>query len=167
LSVISGTEDITSAVVRSRADRERTMSVFGRLVGKWQTEIIYCPANQPIRRMIGEWEFGYALEGRAIIDVWQVPPRAEAQRTGVTAECGLCVRIYEPALDLWQFTFHGPVRGTTINMIAQSVDSKSSRNIMMATGSCAGFSLTSIATPLLGVRYAARMAVRPGVWSRP
>jgi hypothetical protein len=103
------------------ADRESGMFTYGRFVGKWTTAIVYWRANQPIRRAIGEWEFGYALEGRAVIDVWQVPPRAEAQRTGVTAECGLCVRIYEPALDLWRFTFHGPVSGATVDMIAQSV----------------------------------------------
>jgi hypothetical protein len=106
------------------ADRERGMFTYGRFVGMWKTNIIYWHANQPTRTAIGEWEFGYALEGRAVIDVWQVPPRAQAQRTGVTAECGLCVRIYDPALDLWRFTFHGPVSGVTINMIAQSVGSE-------------------------------------------
>jgi hypothetical protein len=35
------------------------------------------PLDGPERREEGEWTFGYALEGRAVIDVWQVPPRAQ------------------------------------------------------------------------------------------
>jgi hypothetical protein len=79
----------------------------------------------PERREEGEWEFDYALEGRAVIDVWQVPPRAQInggeRRPG--QECGLCVRIYDPHLKLWRFTFHGPVSGVTINMMAFAVGS--------------------------------------------
>lgn len=103
-------------------DRAHGMSTYGRLVGRWRTEIVYLPrGDQPERRATGEWEFGYALEGRAIIDVWQVPSREEALRTGETAECGLCVRIYDPGLDLWRFTFHGPVHRATIDMLAQAI----------------------------------------------
>jgi hypothetical protein len=81
------------------------------------------PLDGPERREEGEWTFGYALEGRAGIDVWQVPPRAQLGGVkGVTShECGLCVRVYDPRLKLWRFTFHGPVNGVTINMLAFAV----------------------------------------------
>ena len=56
----------------------------------------YPPDGSPVSHATGAWEFGYALDGRAVIDVWQVPgcdtlagvPRAADQ------ECGLCVRIW-------------------------------------------------------------------------
>ena len=58
-----------------------------------------------------------------MIDVWQVPPHAQLGGVkGVTShECGLCVRVYDPRLKLWRFTFHGPVSGVTINMLAFAV----------------------------------------------
>jgi hypothetical protein len=51
------------------------------------------------------------------------PPRAQLGGVkGVTSrECGLWVRVYDPRLKLWRFTFHGPVNGVTINMLAFAV----------------------------------------------
>ncbi|TWF33873.1 hypothetical protein FHW36_11163 [Chitinophaga polysaccharea] len=102
-------------------DRKDAMQLYGQLAGKWQTTITYYPINGPERTAIGEWEFGYALEGRAVIDVWQIPTRATALDTGISVECGLCVRVYDPVLDLWKFTFHGPLYRTTINMLAYPI----------------------------------------------
>ena len=58
-----------------------------------------------------------------MIDVWQVPgrdrlagaPRAAGQ------ECGLCVRIWDPGLQLWRFTFHGTAHGHLIHMYARVI----------------------------------------------
>ncbi|MEP6897720.1 MAG: hypothetical protein ABI870_04225 [Rhodanobacter sp.] len=101
------------------------MALFGRLKGCWRTSIVYFPLQGPERRAEGEWEFDYALEGRAVIDVWQVPPRAQINgiERSKGQECGLCVRIYDPQLKLWRFTFHGPVSGITIDMLAYSIGS--------------------------------------------
>ena len=96
---------------------------FGRLVGLWRTEITRRDDDDRVRRAEGDWEFGYALEGRAVIDVWQVPsrralggaPRAAGQ------ECGLCVRIWDPRLQLWRFTFHGTARCDLIHMFGREV----------------------------------------------
>jgi hypothetical protein len=98
----------------------REMELFGRLNGRWRTLIKYFPLLGTERQEEGEWTFGYALEGRAVIDVWQVPPRAQlGGAEGRTShECGLCVRVYDPRLKLWRFTFHGPVLGVTIDMLA-------------------------------------------------
>jgi hypothetical protein len=101
----------------------KEMDLYGRLNGRWRTQITHFPLEGPEHREEGEWTFGYALEGRAVIDVWQVPPRAQlGGAKGVTShECGLCVRVYDPRLKLWRFTFHGPVSGVTINMLAFAV----------------------------------------------
>ncbi len=80
----------------------KEMDLYGRLNGRWRTLITHLPLDGPERREEGEWTFGYALEGRA-------------------HECGLCVRVYDPRLKLWRFTFHGPVNGVTINMLAFAV----------------------------------------------
>jgi hypothetical protein len=97
---------------------------FGRLAGLWRTSITVHPAGgSPPRHAAGEWEFGYALEGRAVIDVWQVPPRdelADGQRQP-SQEIGLCVRIWDPRLQLWRFTFHGTAYGAVVHMLARQV----------------------------------------------
>ncbi|NIX75759.1 hypothetical protein [Microvirga terricola] len=100
------------------------MKTYGQFVGLWNISIRYLPLGQPERTAIGEWEFSYALEGRAVIDVWQVPPRTEVLAGAATAECGLCVRIYDPVEDVWRFTFHGPLNRRQINMIAKPIDNE-------------------------------------------
>ena len=102
-------------------DRTVAMETYGQFVGLWNMSIRYLPLGQPVRTAQGEWEFSYALEGRAVIDVWQVPPRDQVLSGSPTAECGLCVRIYDPGLDAWRFTFHGPVNRRQIDMVCRVV----------------------------------------------
>jgi hypothetical protein len=106
------------------AQHAAEMEQFGRLTGLWETVITYYPPDgSPARHAAGDWELAYALEGRAVIDVWQVPgrralagaPRAPQQ------ECGLCVRIWDPRLQLWRFTFHGTARGALVHMYAREI----------------------------------------------
>lgn len=100
------------------------MEQFGRLAGLWETQITYYPPDgSPARHAEGEWEFTYALGGRAVIDVWQVPGRRGlgGGRRAANQECGLCVRIWDPRLRLWRFTFHGTARGDLIHMFAREL----------------------------------------------
>ncbi len=103
------------------ADRAAAMETYGQFVGLWDISIRYLPLGQPERSAQGEWEFSYALEGRAVIDVWQVPPRDQVLSGTPTAECGLCVRIYDPVTDTWRFTFHGPVNRRQIDMVGRKI----------------------------------------------
>lgn len=97
------------------------MHQFGRLAGRWATEIRVIPSNGlDVRRAEGEWEFAYALDGRAVIDVWHAPKRSEAEAS--TQEWGLCVRIWDPELQLWRFTFHGTAHGDVVQMFGREVD---------------------------------------------
>lgn len=97
------------------------LRLFGQFAGTWQTHVSYLrPDGSPGRQITGEWEFSYALDGRAVVDVWRVPagtiPCADAQR-----EVGLCVRIWDPRLQLWRFTFHSTATTTVIHMYARQV----------------------------------------------
>jgi len=97
---------------------------FGRLQGLWRTSITAYPADGSAARTAeGEWEFGYALEGRAVIDVWQVPPRdaLPGGRHLPYQEVGLCVRIWDPRLRLWRFTFHGTASAALVHMTAREI----------------------------------------------
>lgn len=105
---------------------------FGRLAGEWRTRITYHPADgapspsvspSVSHSVSGEWEFGYALDGRAVIDVWRWPAREDLPADGRAPdqESGLCVRIWDPRLRLWRFTFHGTAHGDVVHMYARRI----------------------------------------------
>ena len=116
---------ITLLADRPAAAHAAQLEQFGRLAGLWSMHITYYPPDgSPSSHATGTWEFGYALDGRAVIDVWQVPGRdtlAGAPRPA-DQECGLCVRIWDPCLQLWRFTFHGTAHGHLIHMYARQID---------------------------------------------
>jgi hypothetical protein len=101
----------------------RELMQFGRFVGSWDLDVIYFAEDGSIRRhLAGEWHFGWALEGRAIVDVWMVPPRAERQATEpAPGEYGMTLRFYDPRLGAWRSTWHGPVNGIVWPFIAREI----------------------------------------------
>lgn len=87
--------------------------LYGQFVGSWSLDIDYHTIDGPVRRAEGEWHFDWALEGRAIQDVWIFPSRAARAREGAVEAWhfyGSTVRIYDPALDAWHITFFEPTR---------------------------------------------------------
>jgi len=100
--------------------RDKLMQ-FGRLVGRWDLDVIYYGEDGKItRRTPGEWLFGWALEGRAVEDVWIVPPRAQRPEGGPPpGEYGVTLRFYDPRIDAWRSTWHGPVNGIVWPFIAR------------------------------------------------
>jgi len=98
------------------------MEQFGRFVGQWDLVVSWYATDGTIeRREPGEWEFAYALEGRAVIDVWIVPPRAErvARLQERSGEYGMSVRFYDPQIEAWRSTWHGPVNRVVLSFIAR------------------------------------------------
>jgi hypothetical protein len=67
------------------ADRAGKMDLYGRFVGSWDLDVTQFSAGGTPRRRKGEWHFGWALEGRAVQDVWIVPPRGELRRGNAAA----------------------------------------------------------------------------------
>ena len=57
------------------ADREGKMDLYGWLIGSWELDVTRYLDDGSQLRISGEWHFGWVLEGRAIQDVWIVPPR--------------------------------------------------------------------------------------------
>jgi hypothetical protein len=57
-------------------------------------------------RRAGEWHFGWALEGRAIQDVWIVPAPLASYVTATLPPSfnsyGTHVRVYDPDIDAWR-----------------------------------------------------------------
>jgi hypothetical protein len=103
------------------ADRAGKMDLYGWLIGAWALDVTRYPEGGEPQRRKGEWHFGWVLEGRAIQDVWIVPPRGA--RHGDTAanrnSYGCTLRIYDPAIDAWQIQWTDPVAQNFCSMIGR------------------------------------------------
>ena len=75
------------------------------------------------RGLKGELHCGWVLEGRAVQDVWVMPPRAE--RTGEPDRSldmyGTTLRIWDPSIDAWRIRWHNPVANQHIEQIGRRV----------------------------------------------
>jgi hypothetical protein len=99
------------------------MDLYGRFVGSWDLDVRQFAEDGTERRRNGEWHFGWALEGRAIQDVWIVPPRG-AHRTGDAAAntntYGTTLRIFDPRIDAWHVHWFDPVTQNISQMIGRA-----------------------------------------------
>ena len=95
------------------------MALFGQFVGDWAVEVLYHGAGETVVRE-GEWLFDWALEGRAIVDVWRVPSRAETRRSGAEVYgFGTTIRFYDSELGAWRSTWIGVIKGEVIPFIGR------------------------------------------------
>ena len=75
------------------ADRADKMDLYGWLIGDWVMEAT-------VHKDRGEIHFAWALDGRAIQDVWILP--------GIFY--GTTLRIYDPAIDAWHILWNDPLK---------------------------------------------------------
>jgi hypothetical protein len=106
------------ALVSDGPSLPRPAQIFAPFIGSWDLTVRWFDAGGQLSRTEpGEWHFAWVLEGRAIQDVWIVPPRA--QRTGgALYEYGTSVRFYDPQLEAWQSTWIGPMHGVVRTFVA-------------------------------------------------
>ena len=105
------------------ADRAGKMGLYGRFVGSWELDVTQIADDGTKRRRPGEWHFGWALEGRAIQDVWIVPPRGELRRGDAAARVnsyGSTLRVYDPDIDAWRIQWTDPVARSFLQMIGRA-----------------------------------------------
>lgn len=96
------------------------LTLFGRLVGSWDIVARFFDEQGNVtRESVGEWHFGWVLEGRAIQDVIITPPREGREPGQQSGEYGTTIRAYDPRIDAWRVTFVAPVYGATVNLIAR------------------------------------------------
>lgn len=82
------------------------------LIGGWAGEVRDYDENGVAHASRGEWWFSWVLEGRAVQDVWMVPPRG--QRANATREnnrYGTTLRWFDSTNGLWHVTWRNPVSG--------------------------------------------------------
>lgn len=81
-------------------DRAEKMALYGWLIGDWTMNATVYRDDGSTHTGQGTIHFGWALEGRAIQDVWILP--------GVFH--GTTLRIYDPGLDAWHIIWSDPLR---------------------------------------------------------
>lgn len=103
-------------------DRAGKMDLYAWLIGSWTLDVTEHGPDGAKRQRPGEWHFGWVLEGRAIQDVWIVPPRG-SDRTGEAVKSGnyygTTLRVYDPRIDAWQIQWIEPVSQTYLAMIGR------------------------------------------------
>jgi hypothetical protein len=85
--------------------------IYGWLVGSWELDILtYWATDVSSRGIKAEAHFGWALEGRAIQDVWIMPRVAD--RTDALEKhmnmYGTTLRVWDPSIKAWQITWTNP-----------------------------------------------------------
>ena len=82
------------------ADRADKMGLYGRLIGYWVMDATVHKDDGSVHKDRGEIHFAWALDGRAIQDVWILP--------GIFY--GTTLRIYDPAIDAWHILWNDPLK---------------------------------------------------------
>jgi hypothetical protein len=103
-------------------DLPAEQQIFAPFVGSWDLLVTWYDEGGAVRRQErGEWHFAWVLEGRAIQDVWIVPPRAERAGSRDLYEYGTSLRFFDPALGAWRSTWIGPARCAVHTFVARSL----------------------------------------------
>lgn len=98
------------------------MELYGWLIGSWDLDVTEFSADGTERRRAGEWHFGWVLEGRAVQDVWIVPPRRQRDAPDTTtagAYYGTTLRVYDPRIDAWHIAWTEPVGQAYLTQIGR------------------------------------------------
>jgi hypothetical protein len=93
---------------------------FAPLIGSWDLDVRwYDESGEVTRQTKGEWHFAWALDGRALADIWITPSRT-ARATDGDGEWGLSIRIYDPELKAFRSTWLGPKAAFVMTFIAHA-----------------------------------------------
>lgn len=95
-------------VLRSDAPNHNLGSAaetFNRFVGTWDLDCTFYAADGKTSRLIGEWRFGWALDGKLEQDVIVEHHGTERIARGTT------LRFYDPKLSKWRIVWIAPPSG--------------------------------------------------------
>jgi hypothetical protein len=88
---------VSSGPATDRADK---MTLYGWLIGDWTFDATVHRDDGTTHRGTGEIHFSWALDGRAIQDIWILP--------GLFY--GTTLRVYDPGLDVWHILWNDPLK---------------------------------------------------------
>lgn len=103
----------------------KALSLYGRFVGSWRVELADHFPDGTTDRSIGEWHFGWVLQGRAVQDVWIAPPsprQAQNPPAGWPLRYGTTLRMVEPATRTWRIVWTDPALGFQVMQVGREID---------------------------------------------
>ncbi|MFL9996209.1 hypothetical protein PQR34_20370 [Paraburkholderia sediminicola] len=105
------------------ADIDATDDVYSWLIGSWDMDVLHYRVDLGNARRRGEIHFGWVLEGRAVQDVWIMPPRSEHHADHPPADTmyGTTLRVWDPALRAWRVTYLNPRTGQRDELIGRRI----------------------------------------------
>ena len=84
---------------------------YGWLVGSWELDVrVYWATDVSATGLKGEAHFGWALEGRAIQDVW-IMPRIADRTSHLDRNMnmyGTTLRVWDPSIQAWRISWINP-----------------------------------------------------------
>jgi hypothetical protein len=101
------------------------LRLYGRFVGSWALDLTDYFPDGAIDRSQGEWHFGWALQGRAVQDVWIAPPgprRHQDPPAGYPLRYGTTIRMLQPQAGTWRITWIDPALGFWVTQIGREQD---------------------------------------------
>ncbi|KZB79845.1 hypothetical protein [Amycolatopsis regifaucium] len=104
-----------------RPELAARLSVFEPLIGSWDLVVHNYGEDGSVRTVDGEWHFGWALDGRAVTDVWICPARA-SRVDGVDGEWGMSLRFYDEKIDAFRSTWLGPGNGWVLPFLGKRTE---------------------------------------------
>src|SRR5690606_15497136 len=121
--------------------------VYGWLVGSWDMRVVDCPPDELRREAVGEWHFAWVLEGRAVQDVFIVPPRPLRDRSAPARNgnrYGSSIRVYDAATGAWKVIWVNPVTGAEDHLVGRRVGDEIVQEGRRADGSLIRWSFVDI-----------------------
>lgn len=110
------------AAAAPRPELADRLAVFAPLIGSWDLVVEYLAPDGSVETSEdGEWHFGWALDGRALADVWISPSRAARAQGARDGEWGMSLRFWDAAIGAYRSTWHGPLRGWVIPFSARPI----------------------------------------------
>ena len=111
--ISSGASEFRTALAApSRAPEiPESADVYGWLIGSWELEVLhYWGRDVASLQIKGEAHFEWVLEGRAVQDVWIMPPRS-ARTAAVDPTMnmyGTTLRAWDASIQAWRITWANP-----------------------------------------------------------
>jgi hypothetical protein len=96
------------------------MMLFGQFIGDWQFDMVLIRPDGTRVKGDGEWHFGWALDGRAVQDVWIARDDLSQPDAPIT-EWGTTIRVYDPKRNGWRVVWMGPMRGNVVTFTATKI----------------------------------------------
>ena len=116
-------------------DRAEKMGLYGWLIGSWTMDGTIYLDDGTTYKNAGEIHFAWALEGRAIQDVWIFPG----------AFYGTTLRVYDPALDAWHILWSDPLKQYYTRQIGRARGKDIVQDGILENGDAVRWSFTDIA----------------------